>query len=32
MISAARWDDATALRIAHAVQQVTDWHTKHPGF
>lgn len=31
MISAARWDDAIALRIAHAVQQVTDWHTKRPG-
>ncbi|GMU39800.1 MAG: amidase [Chloroflexota bacterium] len=30
MVSAARWQDATALRIAHAVQQVTDWHTRRP--
>ncbi|MGE3961208.1 MAG: amidase [Dehalococcoidia bacterium] len=30
MISAALWDDATALRAAHAFQGVTDWHTKTP--
>ncbi|MEI6665705.1 MAG: amidase [Chloroflexota bacterium] len=29
-ISTANWEDATALRIAHAYQQATDWHTKRP--
>ena len=29
-ISTARWADATALRIAHAFQQATDWHKKRP--
>ena len=30
MISGALWDDATVLRVAHAYQQATDWHTKTP--
>ncbi|MEI7925704.1 MAG: amidase [Chloroflexota bacterium] len=30
MISTAQWTDAKALRIAHAYQQVTDFHTKRP--
>lgn len=30
MVSTARWQDALALRIAHAVQQATDWHTRRP--
>lgn len=24
------WDEATVLRAAHAYQQATDWHTRHP--
>jgi aspartyl-tRNA(Asn)/glutamyl-tRNA(Gln) amidotransferase subunit A len=24
------WDEATVLRIGHAYQQVTDWHTRWP--
>jgi aspartyl-tRNA(Asn)/glutamyl-tRNA(Gln) amidotransferase subunit A len=24
------FDDATALRVGHAYQQATDWHTRHP--
>src|SRR5690606_28664911 len=30
MISGALWDDATVLRVAHAFQGATDWHTKAP--
>jgi len=30
MVSGALWDDALVLRIAHAYQQATDWHTKAP--
>jgi len=30
MISTAQWTDAKALRIAHAYQQATDFHTKRP--
>jgi aspartyl-tRNA(Asn)/glutamyl-tRNA(Gln) amidotransferase subunit A len=30
MISAAKWEDAKALRIAHAFQTTTDFHTKRP--
>lgn len=29
-IAAAQWRDGLALRIAHAYQQATDWHTKRP--
>jgi aspartyl-tRNA(Asn)/glutamyl-tRNA(Gln) amidotransferase subunit A len=24
------WDESTVLRIGHAYQQVTDWHTRWP--
>ncbi len=24
------WDEATVLRAAHAYEQATDWHTRHP--
>jgi aspartyl-tRNA(Asn)/glutamyl-tRNA(Gln) amidotransferase subunit A len=24
------WDETTVLRAAHAYEQATDWHTKHP--
>jgi aspartyl-tRNA(Asn)/glutamyl-tRNA(Gln) amidotransferase subunit A len=27
-LAAARWQDATLLRAAHAYQQVTDWHER----
>jgi aspartyl-tRNA(Asn)/glutamyl-tRNA(Gln) amidotransferase subunit A len=30
MIATAKWEDAKALRIAHAVQMATDFHTKRP--
>ncbi|MEX2374826.1 MAG: amidase, partial [Dehalococcoidia bacterium] len=30
MISGAKWSDALVLRIGHAVQQATDWHTRKP--
>ena len=30
MISGALWDDALVLRVAHAYQGATDWHTKAP--
>lgn len=30
MIAAAKWEDAKALRIAHAFQMATDFHTKRP--
>ena len=30
MISTARWRDALALRIGHAFQQATDYHTQRP--
>ena len=30
MISGAQWTDAKVLRIAHAYQQATDFHTKRP--
>ena len=26
------WDEQTLFRAAHAYQQATDWHTKHPAF
>jgi aspartyl-tRNA(Asn)/glutamyl-tRNA(Gln) amidotransferase subunit A len=29
-IAAAPWMEATVLRIAHAYQQATDWHRRHP--
>jgi aspartyl-tRNA(Asn)/glutamyl-tRNA(Gln) amidotransferase subunit A len=29
-IAAAPFAEATILRIAHAYQQVTDWHRRHP--
>jgi aspartyl-tRNA(Asn)/glutamyl-tRNA(Gln) amidotransferase subunit A len=29
-ISSRAFDDAMALRVAHAFQQATDWHTRHP--
>ena len=32
MIAAAQFDDATALRIAHAHQQATDFHSARPQF
>lgn len=30
MISAAQWQDALALHIAHAYQGATEWHTRRP--
>lgn len=30
MLSGALWADALVLRIAHAYQQVTDWHARQP--
>lgn len=30
MVSGPRWQDARVLRIAHAFQQVTDFHTRRP--
>lgn len=30
MISGAKWNDALILRIGHAFQQATDWHTRKP--
>lgn len=30
LISGAQWTDARVLRIAHAYQQATDFHTKRP--
>jgi aspartyl-tRNA(Asn)/glutamyl-tRNA(Gln) amidotransferase subunit A len=29
-IAAAPMAEATLLRIAHAYQQATDWHRRHP--
>jgi aspartyl-tRNA(Asn)/glutamyl-tRNA(Gln) amidotransferase subunit A len=29
-VAAAQWQDALALRIAHAYQQATEWHTQRP--
>jgi aspartyl-tRNA(Asn)/glutamyl-tRNA(Gln) amidotransferase subunit A len=29
-IATAPFQEATALRIAHAYQQATDWHRRHP--
>ena len=29
-IAAAPMQEATVLRIAHAYQQATDWHRRHP--
>ena len=29
-IAAAKWEDALVLRLAHAFQQRTDYHLKHP--
>lgn len=29
-LAAARFDEALLLRIAHAYQSVTDWHTRRP--
>ncbi len=30
MISSAQWTDGLSMRIAHAFQQATDWHTRRP--
>lgn len=30
-ISGAPWAEANVLRLAHAYEQQTDWHRKHPG-
>ena len=30
-ISAANWREQDVLALAHAYQQATDWHTRHPG-
>lgn len=30
-ISGAPWAEANVLRLAHAYEQQTDWHKKHPG-
>ncbi len=30
-IVGARHTDPTVLRVAHAYEQATDWHTQHPG-
>lgn len=30
MISGAHWSDALVLRLGHAFQQATDWHTRAP--
>jgi aspartyl-tRNA(Asn)/glutamyl-tRNA(Gln) amidotransferase subunit A len=30
MISGRPFDEATVLRVGHAYQGVTDWHTRHP--
>ena len=30
-ISGAPWAEANVLSLAHAYEQQTDWHTKHPG-
>jgi aspartyl-tRNA(Asn)/glutamyl-tRNA(Gln) amidotransferase subunit A len=30
MVSGPRWQDARVLRIAHAFQQATDFHTRRP--
>lgn len=30
MVSGALWDDALVLRVGHAFQQATDWHTRAP--
>ena len=30
MITTAKWSDALTLRIGHAFQQATDFHTQHP--
>jgi aspartyl-tRNA(Asn)/glutamyl-tRNA(Gln) amidotransferase subunit A len=29
-VIAKPFDEATALRVAHAYEQATDWHTQHP--
>ncbi|HEY7294983.1 MAG TPA: amidase [Dehalococcoidia bacterium] len=29
-IAGRRWDEATVLRIGHAYEQATDWHTRRP--
>ncbi|HZQ38052.1 MAG TPA: amidase [Dehalococcoidia bacterium] len=29
-IAGRRWDEATVLRVAHAYEQATDWHTRRP--
>jgi aspartyl-tRNA(Asn)/glutamyl-tRNA(Gln) amidotransferase subunit A len=31
-IATAQWQDALALRIAHAYQVATEWHTRRPSF
>jgi aspartyl-tRNA(Asn)/glutamyl-tRNA(Gln) amidotransferase subunit A len=30
-IMGGAFDEATILRVAHAYQEVTDWHTRSPG-
>ena len=29
-LTASHWDESTLLRAAHAYEQSTDWHTRHP--
>ncbi len=29
-IAGRPWAEATVLRVAHAYQQITDWHTRRP--
>ena len=29
-LTANHWDESTLLRAAHAYEQSTDWHTRHP--
>jgi aspartyl-tRNA(Asn)/glutamyl-tRNA(Gln) amidotransferase subunit A len=29
-LAGRHWDEGTLLRVAHAYQQVTDWHTRRP--
>ncbi|HLZ70994.1 MAG TPA: amidase [Dehalococcoidia bacterium] len=29
-IAGRRWDEATVLRVAHAYEQATEWHTRRP--
>jgi aspartyl-tRNA(Asn)/glutamyl-tRNA(Gln) amidotransferase subunit A len=29
-LMAAPWQERTALKVAHAYEQATDWHTRRP--